>query len=349
MALYKRKNTWWIRFTHNKRRIRRSTGTSDKGAAQQLHDKLKADLWRTEKLREKPQRTWKEAVVRWVGESQHKKSLADDKAHLRWVDPYLKNLKLHEITRDLIDEIASSKEQTGVKPATVNRMLEVIRAILRKAEREWNWLEKAPLIRMRKEENHRIRWITKAEADRLLRELPPHLADMAAFSLATGLRQSNVTKLEWREIDLEKRHAWIHPDQAKAKKAIPVPLNSDAIVVLRNRIGKHSQYVFTYADHPVLKCSTKAWKKALKRAGIEQFRWHDLRHTWASWHVQNGTSLQELQQLGGWSSFEMVLRYAHLSGDHLRGAAERIVSKNVAGTNLAHSIFHRDQALTVNA
>ena len=64
---------------------------------------------------------------------------------------------------------------------------------------------------------------------------------------------------------------------------------------------------------------------ALERAGIERsFRWHDLRHTWASWHVQSGTPLQELMELGGWASFEMVLRYAHLAADHLRGAACRI-------------------------
>jgi site-specific recombinase XerD len=64
------------------------------------------------------------------------------------------------------------------------------------------------------------------------------------------------------------------------------------------------------------------------RAGIDDFRWHDLRHTWASWHVQNGTSLQELQQLGGWSNFETVLRYAHLSSNHLRDASERICIVN---------------------
>jgi integrase len=78
-------------------------------------------------------------------------------------------------------------------------------------------------------------------------------------------------------------------------------------------------------------CNTKAWKKALKRAGIINFRWHDLRLTWASWHVQNGTTLQELQQLGGWASYEMVLRYAHLSSAHLKEAAERI-----SVTNLLH-------------
>ena len=72
----------------------------------------------------------------------------------------------------------------------------------------------------------------------------------------------------------------------------------------------------------------KRAQKALVRAGIDNFRWHDLRHTWASWHVQSGTSLQELQQLGGWSDYEMVLRYAHLSSDHLRLAAERITKNS---------------------
>ena len=70
--------------------------------------------------------------------------------------------------------------------------------------------------------------------------------------------------------------------------------------------------------------TTKAWKAACQSAGIRDFRWHDLRHTWASWHVQAGTSLQQLMELGGWSSFEMVLRYAHLAGEHLKGAAGHI-------------------------
>jgi integrase len=86
------------------------------------------------------------------------------------------------------------------------------------------------------------------------------------------------------------------------------------------------------------------WRKALKRAEIESFRWHDLRHTWASWHVQNGASLQELQQLGGWASFEMVLRYAHLSSDHLKVAAER-----VRVTNWLHSSTEDSLANSVSA
>jgi integrase len=154
---------------------------------------------------------------------------------------------------------------------------------------------------------------------------------MVIFSLATGLRKSNVTDLQWSNVDLDKRHALIHSDEAKTKRAIPVPLNEVAVNVIRRQLGKHPKFVFTFRGKKINQCNTKAWKKALKRAGIENFRWHDIRHTWASWHVQNGTSLQELQQLGGWSSYEMVLRYAHLSSDHLKSAAER-----VAGTNLVH-------------
>lgn len=182
---------------------------------------------------------------------------------------------------------------------------------------------------MRPIENSRIRWLTVDEANRLLGELPPHLKDMAAFTLATGLRASNVTGLVWQNVDMVRHHAWIHADQAKASKAIPVPLNDDAVEILRSRRGTHPKFVFTYKGNKIEKCSTRAWSNALKRAGIKSFRWHDLRHTWASWHVQNGTSLQELQQLGGWSSFEMVLRYAHLSSDLLKKAANRIGSLGV--------------------
>jgi integrase len=68
---------------------------------------------------------------------------------------------------------------------------------------------------------------------------------------------------------------------------------------------------------PIGQVNTEAWRKALKRAGIADFRWHDLRHTWTSWHVQAGTSLHVLQELGGWSDFKMVQRYAHMAPEHL--------------------------------
>ena len=140
---------------------------------------------------------------------------------------------------------------------------------------------------------------------------------MAQFSLETGLRQANVTGLTWQQVDLDRQCAWIHPDQAKAKRAIPVPLSQAAVSIIKEQAGKHPEFIFTYNGNRIIQVSTKAWYKALERAGIKDFRWHDLRHTWASWMMQKGTPLHALKELGGWESQEMVQRYAHLSPDHL--------------------------------
>ncbi len=262
--------------------------------------------------------------MRFLKEKAHKASLKDDKWNLRWIDPHLGGLRLDEITRDVIDRVKEARLAEGVANASVNRMLEVVRAILRLAEREWEWIERAPVIRLLPEPRRRIRWLTRDEADRLVACLPEHLAEMARFSLDTGLRQRNVADLQWSQVNLKRRMAWIHPDQAKARKAIGVPLNAGAMVVLRRLEGKHPTHVFTYREKPIGQVNTKAWRAALKRAGIEDFRWHDLRHTWASWHVQAGTPLAVLQELGGWESELMVRRYAHLSTEHLAPYAERI-------------------------
>jgi integrase len=343
MALCRRGEIWWIDFvTPTGERVRRSTRTDDKFLAQELHDKLKAESWRIAKLGARTRRTWNEAVVRWLKESGHKATLESDKAHLRWLDRYLGGKHLDEISRALIDRITDARLGEGVTNATVNRTLEVLRVVLRRCHQQWEWLDRIPTVRMLKEPTRRVRFLTREEADRLLAELPAHLADLAAFALATGLRRSNVTGLEWTQVDLERRLAWVHPDQAKARKAIPVPLNAEAVVIIRRQTGKHPTHVFSYRGRPIRQVSTKAWYAALARAGIEDFRWHDLRHTWASWHVQNGTPLHALQELGGWESPEMVRRYAHFSAEHLAPYADRLcalklVTERAHGTNLSQA------------
>lgn len=112
------------------------------------------------------------------------------------------------------------------------------------------------------------------------------------------------------KVDLTRRIAWIHPDQSKSRVAIGVPLSDDALRVLSSQVGRHFKFLFTYDGNPLHQTTTAAWYEALKRCGITDFRWHDLRHTWASWHVQGGTALREL---GGWENDSMVRRYAHFS------------------------------------
>ncbi len=269
-------------------------------------------------------------MVRYLKEMAHKATHEEDKAKLRWLDRFLVGRELNSINRELIDRITEAKRADGCSNATVHRTLALLRAILRKCERDWEWIEHAPAVRLLKEPMRRIRFLTRDQAQALLRELPEHLRDMATFALSTGLRAANVTGLTWEQVDLSRKLAWVHPDQAKGRRAIPVPFNEAADEVVRRQAGAHPVYVFAFRGKPLTQLTTKAWYGALRRAGIENFRWHDLRRTWASWHVQGGTPLHALQELGGWETASMVRRYAHLAADHL---AAYVNNAKILGTN----------------
>ena len=331
MSLYKRKDSslWWLKVTISGRTIQRSTGTDDKIKAQEYHDTLKAQLWQQERLGVKPTHSWREAVVRWLNETSDKATHLEDKRKLAWMHQYLGELTLNDINQDVIDKIRSVKLKE-VSKATTNRYLALIRSILIRSRDEWEWIDKAPKIRLFKESNSRERSLTFDQVKCLMGELPAHQRETVMFALATGLRQRNVLELEWSQVNLELHHAWIHAGQSKNRRPIAVPLNDTAIQVLQRQIGKHESRVFTYAGKPLKAANTKAWGNALKRAGITDFRWHDLRHTWATWQRQAGTPTHELQRLGGWRTGAMVERYAHLAPEHLAIAAKRLDSKFVS-------------------
>lgn len=334
MSLFKRGSVWWLRFTSpDGREIRESAQTADRRQAQELHDRRKADAWRQIKLGESPRHTWQEAAVRWCEEHPDRKSLRNVLNALRQADSVLGDRTLDAITRDDLALIIRQRRASGVKDSTINTQMASIIAILHAAVR-WGWLATAPAMRRLADPERRIRWLTRDEADRLLQELPPRLAAMARFSLATGLREQNVCRLEWNQVDMERRVGWFYGDQMKTGKALAIPLNAEAVCVLREQQGQHPRWVFpTIHGAPPGNANTVTWRKALQRAGVENFRWHDLRHTWASWHVQAGTPLPVLKELGGWASLEMVLRYAHLGAEHLAEHAERIGRPHIVRTN----------------
>ena len=335
MSLYKRKDSsvYWVKLHHSGKIVQRSTGTADKVKAQEYHDRLKASLWEQERLGTRPRYSWQQAAGRWIEETSHKATHKEDIAKLKWLHSILGELMLDEITLDVIARIKAARLKEASK-STASRYLALLRSILKRAVDEWDWLEKAPKVKLFKEAEGRIRFITPEQVQALLQELPAHQKDMVLFALQTGLRQSNVLKLEWLEVNLEQGHMWVNAEQSKNRKPIAVPLNREALAVLHRQVGKHPARVFTYAGKPIANANTHAWTNALKRAGIENFRWHDLRHTWASWHRMQGTPTHELQQLGGWKTGAMVERYAHLAPDQLASAAARLDSI-VIGYDLA--------------
>lgn len=333
--LFKRKDspTWWISFTVRGRRTRCSSGTTDKAQALELHDRWKSEAWREISLNEKPKFEWKDAALKWLAVKAEKATLHDDEAHLLFIQKFWKGKKLAEIGKEEIDRLSERRKSTGVTNATVNRMLALVRSIFRMAYKA-GWIDTVPPVEMLSEPKKRIRWLTEEQAQKLLTFLPEHQERITRFALLTGLRQGNILSLQWSQVDLPRKVLWIHADQAKGRKAFGIPIPDAAVSILEDLRSNHECWVFTYRGQKITQVNTLAWRKALKNAGIENFKWHDLRHTWASWHIQSGTPLYVLKELGGWESMEMVMRYAHLSPEHL---APYVQKKDIV-TNLSRTL-----------
>lgn len=378
MSLFRRGEIWYGSYTSpSGKRIKESLGTKDRRQAQELHDKRKAELWRIDKLGDFPDVTFEEACLRWLEEKAHKKSLDADKGRIGFWLMHFEGVLLKDISEAKIYAAVSrmtnrkseerwrqrsaSMQKKGIdigvyKPAPVStstkaKHLALMKALMRAAERDWKWIEKSPVIKVPQERNKRVRWLEPAEAQRLIDECPEPLKSSVEFALATGLRRSNIVDLKWQQIDMQRKVAWIYPEESKSGRAIGVALNDMACAVLKRQIGKHHNWVFVHTEavkrsdgkktHGTRKMrvdSNTAWRAALKRAGIEDFRFHDLRHTWASWLIQAGVPLSALQEMGGWESIEMVQRYAHLAPNHLTEHARQIDS--IFGNrvpNMSHS------------
>jgi len=313
-------------------RVRQTTGTTDRKAAQEYHDKLKHDLWRVAKLGERPAYMFEQAAERMLTECEHLADYSNRVIHIRhflrfFAGCELASIKADEIYKALPEHDQRAKDLRPVTRATKNKYLATIRIMLKLAAEKWEWIDRAPKLEDLALANRRVRWITKAEAQRLIAAIRADwMRDVATLGFATGLRRANLLGLEWSQVDLVNRRAWIHPDQAKARKPIGVPLNDDAVETIRRWIGRNEKFVFVRCKKPIPPTSwcSAQWDRQCVRAGIENFRFHDVRHTWASWHVQAGTPLNRLMELGGWAKYEHVLRYAHLAPDHLAEHANMV-------------------------
>lgn len=313
-------------------RVRETTGTTDRKEAQEYHDKVKHGLWRVARLGERPEYRWEEAAERMLTECEHLADYTNRVIHIRhftkvFAGRPIKSITADEVVKALPEFDQRCKELKPVSRATKNKYLATVRIMLKLAADKWEWIDRAPKLEDLKLANRRIRWITRIEAQRLLGAIRADwMRDVATLGFATGLRRANLIGLEWSQVDLVNRRAWIHPDQAKARKPIGIPLNEEAVETIRRWIGRNEQFVFVRNRKPIPArswCSAQ-WDRQCARAGIEDFRFHDVRHTWASWHVQAGTPLNRLMELGGWSKYEHVLRYAHLASDHLAEHANMV-------------------------
>lgn len=240
----------------------------------------------------------------------------NDYTYRKYFEPIFEGKDLRQISKQ---DIAEARSGIKGSPGTVNRYLNYFRAILMYAYEELGWLDSKPIVKRVKEDPRSHKYFTQQQIKKLLRFLPEHLKKPFIFSLMTGVRMSNCLNLRWDHI--QGNQISIEGTETKNGKGLSVPLNAKCIELL-DSIDRQGSYVFLYAGRRITRASNTGWYKALDKAGLKGFRWHDIRHTWATHHVQNGTPLHTLQHLGGWSDFNIVNRYAHLSKDYLTDACE---------------------------
>lgn len=319
MSIVRRKGSryWYLDLERpDGTRNRESTKTADRAKAQEYHDRLRAQYWDQKRIGVKPGVLWEEAVKRYLVEIEvdglAASTIRNYEQHLDWWgENYFGGKCLSEITKGKIMEgvYALAKE---CKQSTANRYLSTIRAMLNRAQLVWEVVDKVPSRFKQFDESQfeRNRSLTPEEIGRVAKELPEHQRDIFEFSVATGLRQANAKLLEWSWLSMDRRVLRVPKEKFKNRDELMIPLNESAMLVLRRRLGKHKQFVFTYNGAPVEQVNTRAWRNALQRAGIADYRWHDNRHTWAHQSRRAGVGLDDLQDLGGWKDPKMTRRYA---------------------------------------
>lgn len=330
MALHKRKpgGPWHVGFTVRGKFIRRSTGTTDRAKAEEFETALRARYWRQDKLGENVH-TWREATQRYKRESTWRPTTRRRNEEALEFFERLSPVAVGAITAD-VSRAARDFVERSQRPPSANRIMAVYRGVLRKCV-EWGWIPYCPPVPMAHVPEADPVFLTPEQCERLVLELPEHTRPAAVFSVLVGLRMSNTKDLKWSQIDFSRGTVTIPASHYKSKKNQCFPLSPAAVSLLK-AIPQSSEYVFTFrGKHIRYTFNTKAFRKARKRAGLT-CRWHDLRHTFASWLAVQGASDRVLQSMGGWASPRMPSKYAHLRTDDLRPWASAV------GTNAITSL-----------
>jgi integrase len=322
-------------FTYNGRQVRQSTETDDKKLAEKIHHKVMTEVaegkWFDRPVGER--KTFGEMMQKYMAEhSLHNKtplSHKRDKSLSAHLLAYFESLPLSDLSPKLVSRYKVLRRQEGAKPKTVNNELVLMNHALNLCVKDWEWLRVNPIHKVSKEKvNNKIdRWLRPDEENRLLAASAAWLGEIIVFAMSTGLRQSEILDLEWDRVDLFKRTLYIAEQKNKEKDVLP--LNRRAMTVLKGRSSVrqlHGGLVFLNQNGGRINARNliRAFRNACDKAGVKRFRFHDLRHTFATRLVQAGVDLYTVQKLGRWKSISMVERYAHHCPESLRPGVEAL-------------------------
>lgn len=332
MALFRRGEIWWMSFTYQGRQIRRSTETSDKRMAQRIFDKIKGEIAEGKWFERLPGEdyTFSDLMDKYLREysvvNKTPKSHVRDQGMAKHLSQRFKDVPLREISAKDIAEYKRTRRADGAAPRTINYELSLMSHAFNVAIREWEWLKENPVRNVAKEKvrNQFERWLTLDEETRLLNASPKWLKEIITFAIYTGFRESEILDLKWQQINFDRRTITI--SEQKNGCIDTLPLNETVLQLLQEKEGFRGNEGYAFLSKSGTRIDNshllRAFRSAKKKAKIENLRFHDLRHTFATRLVQNGVDLFTVQKLGRWKTTSMVMRYAHHYPESLRPGIE---------------------------
>ena len=271
-------------------------------------------------------RLFSDALELYLSSRASIRTIIDKKNKLAWWQTQLKNSLIEDVTTDRVLSCLLKKSDVGI--ATKNRYISEIKAFLNFCHQELGWIEKVPFLRTAKEPKRSFMKLDKREIKSLIDAAPRFMKPIILFALLTGLRQGNILGLRWAHVNFKNETISIEASEHKSKDHVVTPLSADALALLKElQIASVSSYVFVNsAGNAMKELSHGTWKRIIRKANLDGLRFHDLRHNWATNHVEAGTDLLALKELGGWKTLDMVQRYAHPSPNYLLAQANNINS-----------------------
>lgn len=255
--------------------------------------------------------------------------LSTDRNYLKRLVPFFGERYLHEIDSLLVKRYQTfRREQVTYKKKTVsaayvNRELACLKCMFKWAI-EWGYVKDNPVrsVKLEKENNSRLRFLEKEELKRVLDHCDKSLKPIVLLAVNTGMRKAEIQYLKWRDVDLRRGFITLHSTKNGETRRVPM---NNTVKKLLIAVPKHpdSPYIFCKADGNPYN-SRIGFEGALKKAGIKDFCFHDLRHTAASYLAMAGIDLRTIMEILGHKSFGMVMRYAHLSPAHQSNAVNRL-------------------------
>jgi integrase len=277
------------------------------------------------KTSESKKRTLAELIERYIKDilPTKPKSMNAQGRQLRWWKKEIGYLSLSDITAPLLSEVRDRLHQ-GRQPATVVRYMAALSHAFTVAVNEWEWLEDNPMRKVRKpkEPRGRVRFLSDDERVKLLAACKAsnckQLYPVVVLALSTGMRQMEIMGIRWKDIDLNRGYIILHETKNGERRSVPLVGHAKDIITELSKVRQlNTSLVFFSGAKPTAPVFIRTpWGKALKEADIQDFKFHDLRHTAASYLAMNGASLAEISDILGHKTLQMVKRYAHLSEQH---------------------------------